>query len=217
MLHPANAETVNYIIARTDVQSTLFVLLGLVMYAFSPFCRKTYLYLIAVGIGALCKPTAVMFAPILFFYILFFEEKIGLNEVFKKALQRHLGRIPKNPPCYYFLLSVVCADGQDDTQNLGARRRVGCAVSYYTALCYSSLFRRVFPADKPQRGYRLEITALRMGYPFHCGLCVYSGDAGHRHLYIQKNAAAAHQLWHNLVLFSADPNLKYHSAWRGIK
>jgi tetratricopeptide (TPR) repeat protein len=83
MLHPVNAETVNYIIARTDVQSTLFVLLGLVMYIFSPFCRKTYLYLVAVGLGALCKPPAIMFAPILFFYILFFEEKIGLNELFK--------------------------------------------------------------------------------------------------------------------------------------
>jgi len=93
MLHPANAETVNYIIARTDVQSTLFVLLGLVMYIFSPFCRRTYLYLIAVGIGALCKPPAVMFAPMLFFYILFFEEKIGLNELFKKNRLNQIWRV----------------------------------------------------------------------------------------------------------------------------
>jgi tetratricopeptide (TPR) repeat protein len=93
MLHPANAETVNYIIARTDVQSTFFVLLGLGMYIFSPFCRKTFLYLIAVGIGALCKPTAIMFAPILFFYILFFEEKIGLTEVFKKGRSKVLWRV----------------------------------------------------------------------------------------------------------------------------
>ena len=84
MVHPANAETINYIIARTDVQSTLFVLLGLVLYIFSSFCRKTFLYLVAVGLGALCKPPAVMFAPILFIYILFFEEKTGFNGLFKK-------------------------------------------------------------------------------------------------------------------------------------
>jgi len=84
MLHPVNAETVNYIIARTDVQSTVFVLLGFILYIFSPFCRKTYLYLLAIGVGTLCKPTAVMFAPMLFFYILFFEEKLGIADLFKK-------------------------------------------------------------------------------------------------------------------------------------
>jgi tetratricopeptide (TPR) repeat protein len=107
MLHPANAETVNYIIARTDVQSTLFVLLGLVMFIFSPFCRKTWLYLIAVGIGALCKPPAVMFAPILFFYILFFEEKIGLNELFKKSrVKQILHVVVKTLPSIIFCAAM---------------------------------------------------------------------------------------------------------------
>ncbi len=113
MLHPANAETVNYIIARTDVQSTLFVLLGLVMYIFSPFCRKTYLYLIAVGIGALCKPTAVMFAPILFFYILFFEEKIGLNELFKKSRFKQIwGVFVKTLPSILFCTVMYVFTGK---------------------------------------------------------------------------------------------------------
>jgi protein O-mannosyl-transferase len=85
MLHPANAETINYIIARSDLQSTFFVVLGFVLYVFSPFCKRTFLYLIPIGIGALAKPTAVMFAPMLFFYILFFEQKISLYDLFKKA------------------------------------------------------------------------------------------------------------------------------------
>jgi len=107
MLHPANAETVNYIIARTDVQSTLFVLLGLVLYIFSPFCRKTFLYLLAVGIGALCKPPAIMFAPILFFYILFFEEKIGLDELFKlKRFKQIWGVFIKTLPSIVFCVAV---------------------------------------------------------------------------------------------------------------
>lgn len=84
MLHPANAETVNYIIARSDLQSTFFVVLGFILYIFSPFSKRTYLYLLPVGIGALAKPTAVMFAPMLFFYVLLFEEKLSLNSVFQK-------------------------------------------------------------------------------------------------------------------------------------
>ncbi|MDF2433870.1 MAG: hypothetical protein JWP44_3501, partial [Mucilaginibacter sp.] len=85
MLHPANAETVNYIIARADVQSTLFVLLGFILYIFSPFCRKTFLYLPVVGIGILSKVPAVMFAPLLFFYVLMFETGLSLNDLFKSS------------------------------------------------------------------------------------------------------------------------------------
>ena len=93
LLHPANAETVNYIIARTDVQSTVFVLLGFMLYIFSPFCRKTYLYLLAIGLGILCKTTAVMFAPLLFFYILFFEAKLGLPDIFKRVNFKQVGNV----------------------------------------------------------------------------------------------------------------------------
>lgn len=84
MLHPGNAETINYIIARSDLQSTFFVILGFILYIFSPFCKRTFLYLLPIGIGALAKPPAVMFAPMLFFYILLFEEKMGLYSIFKK-------------------------------------------------------------------------------------------------------------------------------------
>lgn len=85
LLHPANAETVNYIIARSDIQSTFFVVLGFTLYLYSNFFKKSLLYLIPIAIGVLAKPTAVMFAPIFFFYILLFEQKISLFDVFKKA------------------------------------------------------------------------------------------------------------------------------------
>lgn len=90
LVHPANAETVNYIISRSDIQSTFCVILAFVLYVFSPFCKKTFLYLIPIGIGALAKPPAVMFVPMLFFYILFFEEKIGLNKLLDK---QHWGKL----------------------------------------------------------------------------------------------------------------------------
>lgn len=90
LIHPANAETVNYVIARSDLQSTFFVVLAFVLYIFSPFCKRTFIYLIPIVIGSLAKPTTVMFAPMFFFYVLLFEQKIGLNEIFNKQKRTSL-------------------------------------------------------------------------------------------------------------------------------
>lgn len=84
MLHPANAETINYILARSDSLSTLFVVLAFVLFMYSPFCRRWHLYLIPVALGSLTKPTAVMFGPLLLVYILLFEEKTALEDLPKK-------------------------------------------------------------------------------------------------------------------------------------
>lgn len=93
LLHPAMAETVNYIIARSDMISTVFVIVSFLLYIYSPFCRKTGLYLAGALIGALAKPTAVMFAPLLFFYILFFEEGLSLTDIFKRSNLSKTGRV----------------------------------------------------------------------------------------------------------------------------
>ncbi|WP_426670392.1 tetratricopeptide repeat protein [Mucilaginibacter sp. McL0603] len=103
MLHPAIAETINYIIARSDVISTVAVMGGFVLYTNSPFCRKTFLYLIPVGIGALAKPPSVMFAPLLLCYILLFEEKLGLLDIFKKSNLKPLwNSVRKSLPAFVF-------------------------------------------------------------------------------------------------------------------
>lgn len=75
MLHPAIAETINYIIARSDSISTLFVVMGFVVYQYSAFARKTFLYLLPILIGGLAKPTTIMFAPMLVAYHLLFEQE----------------------------------------------------------------------------------------------------------------------------------------------
>ena len=77
LLHPACAETINYIIQRGDSLSTFFVVLGLTLYAISPLSRRLYLYLIPVVLGILTKPSALMFAPLLFCYIVLFEKDSG--------------------------------------------------------------------------------------------------------------------------------------------
>jgi len=104
LLHPAIAETVNYIIARADIQSTLAVVAAFVMYMYSPFCRRTYLYLLPVAIGILAKPPAVMFAPIFFFYILMFEEQLSLTDIFKPSCWKRVGHsILRSIPAF-----IVC-------------------------------------------------------------------------------------------------------------
>jgi tetratricopeptide (TPR) repeat protein len=73
-LHPAMAETVNYVIQRGEVYSTLGVVAGLAGYALAPRARMSGLYLLPVAAGQLSKPPALVFPAILLAYILLFEE-----------------------------------------------------------------------------------------------------------------------------------------------
>lgn len=83
MLHPGNAETINYVVSRSDSYSTMLLLLGFVMYIFSPFCKKYWLYIIPVIIGMLAKESAVVFPVLLFMYVYFFEKKLSIGNFFK--------------------------------------------------------------------------------------------------------------------------------------
>jgi tetratricopeptide (TPR) repeat protein len=87
LMHPVNAETINYISARSDLYSTLGVIAGFVLYQYFPKGRRFLLYLIPVIIGGLAKPTALVFAPLLFIYVFLFETRSGIaitNTVNKK-------------------------------------------------------------------------------------------------------------------------------------
>lgn len=81
MLHTVNAETINYISARSDLLSTLPVVAAMLIFAkFHGW--KRYLSLFPVLIGALVKPTAIMFLPMAVAYVVLFEQRIGLSEAF---------------------------------------------------------------------------------------------------------------------------------------
>jgi len=73
-VHPAIAETVNYIIQRGDIYSTLAVIAGLLIYIRWPHRRHQGIYLIPVALGLLSKPPALIFPAILFTYLLLFED-----------------------------------------------------------------------------------------------------------------------------------------------
>jgi protein O-mannosyl-transferase len=83
-LHTANAETINYIISRSDVLSTFFILLSFAIYILAPNKRKYYFYIIPAVLGVFTKETVLTLVIILFFYINLFEKNISLAEHFKK-------------------------------------------------------------------------------------------------------------------------------------
>ncbi|RZJ89414.1 MAG: tetratricopeptide repeat protein [Chryseobacterium sp.] len=82
-LHTANAETLNYVISRSDVLSTFFILSAFGIYIFWPAKRKYYLYVIPAVIGVFAKETVPVLLVILFFYKLIFEEQVSLKDVYK--------------------------------------------------------------------------------------------------------------------------------------
>ncbi|MCC6390591.1 MAG: tetratricopeptide repeat protein [Bryobacterales bacterium] len=73
-LHPVCAETVNYVIQRGDLYSTLGVIASLVLYIRKPSWRRFGLYLIPYVLACLSKPPALVYPLLLFLYIWLYEE-----------------------------------------------------------------------------------------------------------------------------------------------
>jgi len=76
-LQPANAETVNYIIQRAEVYSTLGVIASLLWFAAYPAQRRRGWYLLPAIAAYLSKQPALIFPLILLAYVFLFEEDAG--------------------------------------------------------------------------------------------------------------------------------------------
>jgi len=72
-LHPAIAETVNYVVQRADLYSTLGVAASLLWFAARPGQRRLGLYLIPAVLACLSKAPALIFPAIFFVYVFLFE------------------------------------------------------------------------------------------------------------------------------------------------
>lgn len=81
-LHTANAETVNYIISRSDILSTLAVVGSFAVYLQWPGARKYYLYLLPAALGMFAKETTIMFAPALVAYDYMIAQRKNLKDLF---------------------------------------------------------------------------------------------------------------------------------------
>jgi Flp pilus assembly protein TadD len=73
-LHPANADTVNYIIASSDLLSTLGVVGSFACYFAFPGARRYFLYLLPAALAVLAKPPAAIFAVLFGLYRLLIRE-----------------------------------------------------------------------------------------------------------------------------------------------
>jgi tetratricopeptide (TPR) repeat protein len=72
-LHPAMAETINYIIQRGDLYCTLGCVAALFLYARYPGLHRTGIYLVPFAFALLSKPPAAIFPLLLFLYVFFFD------------------------------------------------------------------------------------------------------------------------------------------------
>lgn len=108
LVHPANAETINYIISRSDSFSAMFMVLSFVMYCSSEFCKKRHLYLIPLALGILTKPIAFIFPVLLLFYIFLFEKKASLLELLSiKGFSLFLDSFKKTAPSFIFTMLML--------------------------------------------------------------------------------------------------------------
>src|SRR6266436_6508502 len=71
-LHPANADTVNYVIASAEIISTLGILSSFVLYFEFPKLRRYDLFVLPAALAILAKPPAAIFVALFAIYIFIF-------------------------------------------------------------------------------------------------------------------------------------------------
>lgn len=91
-IHTVMAETINYVISRSDVLSTFFITASFLMYVAYPQKRKYLIYVLLAIIGIFAKETIPMLVILLFAYIILFEEKMSLSDIYKKGGIVKIGR-----------------------------------------------------------------------------------------------------------------------------
>lgn len=83
-LHTANAETINYVISRSDVLSTFFIVASFLTYLAFPKARKWQIYILPALLGVFAKETVPVLIILMFFYIIFFEHELSISDLFSR-------------------------------------------------------------------------------------------------------------------------------------
>jgi Flp pilus assembly protein TadD len=76
-VHVGNTQVGNYISARSESLSAAGLLCAFLLYLRGGAWRRFHLYLVPIALGALAKPPAVLFAPLLLLWRLLGEEEIS--------------------------------------------------------------------------------------------------------------------------------------------
>ncbi len=144
-LHTANAETVNYIIARSDILSTLGVVLALLMFMSGGRGRRWLLYLIPMAAGVLAKEQGAMAAPLIVLYVALFEHELSVRQLLQP---RQLGRVLRDTWPAFVTCAALIAIGSHlaDTWVPGGTSRVAYLLTQpFVLLHYAFSF--VLPAN----------------------------------------------------------------------
>ena len=94
-VHTVNSHTVNYLSSRSSLMATLGIVGSLILYIAWPRQRGTFIYLLPMSICALAKPLAIVFAPILYCYILLLEPGVSLRDIRLPEFWAHAWRALK--------------------------------------------------------------------------------------------------------------------------
>jgi tetratricopeptide (TPR) repeat protein len=106
-LHPANADTINYMIASSEVISTLGVVASFAVYFAFPRLRRSGLYILPAAIAILAKPTAAIFAVLIAIYRLLFRDGTIIRRAAgRRALAYFTEIVPSFLICGAMLLFV---------------------------------------------------------------------------------------------------------------
>lgn len=92
-LHPANADTVNYIIACSDVISTLGIVASFACYFAFPRGRRYFVYVLPAAMAVLAKPPAAVFAILFGVYRLLVHESKSADEIRAKGILGYVAEI----------------------------------------------------------------------------------------------------------------------------
>lgn len=91
MFHTGNAETVNYIISRSDSFSTTMMLAGMVMFQ-NERTRKTQLFILPFIVAMFTKEVSFMFVPLVGLYHYFFIQEGDLKQLISVEGWKKVGR-----------------------------------------------------------------------------------------------------------------------------
>lgn len=103
MMHTANAETINYLSAQSDLLSTTLIVAGLVLYALKPYLRKVGFYIIPLVLAVFTKELSAIFALFLVLYI--FYENSYLPKSQAKTIWQCL--IASAPAIFFAMLALA--------------------------------------------------------------------------------------------------------------
>ena len=74
-LHPANTDTVNYVIASAEIMAALGIVASFAVYLQFPKARKYFFYALPAAVAVLAKPPAAIFAVLFVVYRLLFPNE----------------------------------------------------------------------------------------------------------------------------------------------